>query len=177
MVSPKMTAANKLKPTKNHPSRYNTTTHIGDLYEREAAAYLIDKNYHVLERNYRFKHYQIDLIALNPKGVLVFLEIKYRLEHRHFPLNTTPSAEQQKRIMIAAEQFLALHPNLATARIAQYDVILFSPSPSPKDPPQKTHAKSITTPYKTALNTAKKHFSTKTYDITHIEQAFEHTLS
>ena len=45
--------------------------------EMEAAAWLEGKGLQILERNYRCKKGEIDLIAWE-KGIYVFLEVKYR---------------------------------------------------------------------------------------------------
>lgn len=45
--------------------------------EQQAAAYLIEKGYTILERNYYAGHKEIDLVALEG-GYLVFVEVKYR---------------------------------------------------------------------------------------------------
>lgn len=43
--------------------------------EATAANYLIEKGYRILEKNYRYKRSEIDLIALKEK-LLVFVEVK-----------------------------------------------------------------------------------------------------
>ena len=49
----------------------------GTAYEKKAAAYLKEKGYHILKRNYRCPLGEIDLIA-EENGYLVFIEVKYR---------------------------------------------------------------------------------------------------
>lgn len=49
----------------------------GDRYEAAAAAYLIGKGYRILERNFRLRLGEIDLIA-EDGGTLVFIEVKGR---------------------------------------------------------------------------------------------------
>lgn len=49
----------------------------GALYEEQAAEYLEKKGYHILERNYRCRQGEIDLIAKDG-SYLVFVEVKYR---------------------------------------------------------------------------------------------------
>jgi len=50
---------------------------VGTLYEKRAADYLEKRGYRILERNYRCRKGEIDLIAMDG-GTLVFLEVKYR---------------------------------------------------------------------------------------------------
>ena len=49
----------------------------GKVGEDLAAKFLIDKGYQILERNYRFKRSEIDLIA-RKDNCLVFVEVKLR---------------------------------------------------------------------------------------------------
>lgn len=51
---------------------------VGTFYENLAARYLEDHGVMVLERNYRNKRGEIDLIGLDPDGWLIFVEVKYR---------------------------------------------------------------------------------------------------
>ena len=43
--------------------------------EEAAARYMISKGYHLIERNWRFKHLETDLI-MSRLGLLVFIEVK-----------------------------------------------------------------------------------------------------
>ncbi len=49
----------------------------GSLYEQRAAELLQEKGYEIVERNYRIRQGEIDLIARDGKQ-LVFVEVKYR---------------------------------------------------------------------------------------------------
>ena len=51
----------------------------GSFGEDAACRLLIKEGYKVLERNFRFKHQEIDIIALD-KGTLVFIEVRGRKE-------------------------------------------------------------------------------------------------
>lgn len=50
---------------------------VGVIGENIAEEYLKLRGYEILERNYRVKHFEIDLIAKN-KSCLVFIEVKTR---------------------------------------------------------------------------------------------------
>lgn len=50
---------------------------VGSSYEEIAAAYLIKEGYQILERNYRSRQGEIDIVAKDG-DVLVFIEVKYR---------------------------------------------------------------------------------------------------
>lgn len=75
----------------------------GVKYEEVAARYLEHNGYVILEKNYRCRYGEIDIIA-EQKGSLVFVEIKYRQSDRY----GSPSAavDYRKRRHISAT---ALH--------------------------------------------------------------------
>lgn len=51
---------------------------LGAEYERMAADYLTGQGYRIIERNYRNRFGEIDLIAKDTDGTVVYCEIKYR---------------------------------------------------------------------------------------------------
>ena len=54
------------------------TTLIGNLGEDAACAYLIKQGYRIVERNYKCKIAEIDIVAYDSRGVLCFCEVKTR---------------------------------------------------------------------------------------------------
>ena len=69
------------------------------------------QGYRLLERRYRCRYGEIDLIMQRGE-VRVFVEVKYRSYQRGgeaLPEDTFPSPRQQNRIRRAAEYFLARH--------------------------------------------------------------------
>lgn len=55
-------------------AQHNETGRLG---ETIAANYLAEKGYRVLEKNWRFSRYEVDLICMD-EAVLVFVEVKTR---------------------------------------------------------------------------------------------------
>ncbi|HHH52756.1 MAG TPA: YraN family protein [Bacteroidetes bacterium] len=51
---------------------------IGKKGEEIAVEFLVEKGYLILERNWRFKKAEIDIIAKDKDGTLVFVEVKTR---------------------------------------------------------------------------------------------------
>lgn len=51
---------------------------IGNEGEDLAAAYLESKGYMILERNYHFKHAEVDIVAYDSATCIVFVEVKKR---------------------------------------------------------------------------------------------------
>ena len=81
---------------------------VGTQYEEKAAYYLMENGYHMLDKNFRCKIGEIDLIAKN-EGYLCFIEVKYRSgTTKGFPAEAiTPS--KIRRITRTAEFYLLLH--------------------------------------------------------------------
>ena len=78
---------------------------LGSGGERAAADFLIGRGYHVLERNFRCRGGEVDLIALDG-GVLVFVEVKLRRTlARGAPIEAV-TAVKQARVRRAAQEYL-----------------------------------------------------------------------
>jgi putative endonuclease len=78
---------------------------LGSGGERAAADFLRARGYHILERNFRGRGCEIDLIALDG-GVLVFVEVKARRTlARGAPIEAVTPAKQA-RVRTAAQQYL-----------------------------------------------------------------------
>lgn len=54
----------------------NSHIHTGALGEEVASRYLTSLGFLILDRNVRMKFGEIDIVARDPKGVLVFIEVK-----------------------------------------------------------------------------------------------------
>lgn len=73
----------------------------GTQYEERAAEYLIAQNFQILERNYRIRSGEIDIIARDGT-VLVFIEVKYRKnDESGNPLEAVDIRKQRKIIKVA----------------------------------------------------------------------------
>lgn len=77
----------------------------GTVYEEKAAAYLKDRGYRILEKNYRCPLGEIDLIA-EEDGYLVFIEVKYRRTSRLGTGEEAVNVKKQRRILNAARWYL-----------------------------------------------------------------------
>lgn len=85
----------------------HTTKEIGDFGENAAAEYLADKDYEILKRNYKTNAGEIDIIALSPDDVYVFVEVKARRSTKFGLACEAVDRKRQLRIMRAAQCFLA----------------------------------------------------------------------
>ena len=85
--------------------RRRTSAELGSGGERAAADFLLARGYHVLERNFRCRGGEIDLIALDG-GTLVFVEVKVRRTlARGAPIEAV-TAVKQARVRRAAQEYL-----------------------------------------------------------------------
>jgi putative endonuclease len=74
--------------------------------ESAALTFIKKKGYRILEKNFRSKVGEIDIIA-EQDGVIVFIEVKARTNHEFgHPLNALTPAKQRK-IIQTAQSFLA----------------------------------------------------------------------
>ena len=95
-------------------------TASGNLAEQAAAAFLQARGYHILERKFRCRGGEIDLIALDG-STLVFIEVKLRRTlQRGAPIEAVTPVKQA-RVMRAAQSYLA-YCGRVFARI-RFDVI------------------------------------------------------
>ncbi|HOK38564.1 MAG: YraN family protein [Bacteroidales bacterium] len=78
---------------------------IGTKGEEIALEYLLSKNYKLLEKNWRFKQKEVDLIMMD-KEVLVFVEVKTRSDNFYGNPEDFVNIKKQKFLIAAAEQFI-----------------------------------------------------------------------
>lgn len=78
---------------------------IGESYEKRAVQILEEEDYLVLERNYRSRRGEIDIIARKGK-ILVFLEIKYRKNQNYGLGKEAISPKKMQTIFQVAQQYI-----------------------------------------------------------------------
>src|ERR1044072_9297939 len=96
--------------------------------ESRAAAYLIAKGHRIVARRWRSPVGEIDIVARR-RGTLIFVEGKAR--ERLDAAAGAAIVRQQRRIIAAAEAWLAAHPEDANRDI-RFDVILVAPKSLPR---------------------------------------------
>jgi putative endonuclease len=94
---------------------------LGEEGERVAARFLEARGYRILERNYRTRRGEIDLIAEDGR-VLVFVEVKVRLDDRFGGPAAAITRAKQARIARLAQQYLAWRR--VGDRPCRFDVVL-----------------------------------------------------
>ena len=80
----------------------------GSHYEEVAAAYLKRQGYEILERNYRDRLGEIDIIAMEGR-YLAFVEVKYRKNLKSGYPEEAVSRQKQQRIRHTASYYLYRH--------------------------------------------------------------------
>jgi putative endonuclease len=97
------------------------TRRLGAGYEAAAADYLTGRGYTILERNYRTRGGEIDLIA-EKGGMLVYVEVKFRSGACFGDPLEAVDYRKQKRISRAAAFHYARH-GAGTEKNVRFDVI------------------------------------------------------
>lgn len=78
---------------------------LGILGEQIANDFLKRKGYHILKRNYRFRHLEVDIVAEH-KGYLVFVEVKTRNSDFMAGPEITVTKRKQKAIVKVANAYI-----------------------------------------------------------------------
>jgi putative endonuclease len=95
---------------------------IGNLGEDLAVSFLEGKRYRILERNYRCKGGEVDIVARDPRDKsLVFVEVKARRDLSYGVPQLAVTPFKQRQISKAALTWLAKHRHLDVD--ARFDVI------------------------------------------------------
>jgi putative endonuclease len=101
---------------------------LGLSAESRAAAFLIAKGYRIVARRWKSPVGEIDIVARR-RGTLVFVEVKAR--ERLDDAAEAVIARQQRRIIAAAEAWLAAHPDDVNSDM-RFDVMLVAPKSIPR---------------------------------------------
>jgi putative endonuclease len=87
-------------------SRRESSRQKGDRGENLALRYLAKKGYEALERNYRTRHGEIDLVVRGERA-LVFVEVKLRRGTEFGDPLEAVTLRKQAKVRLMAEQYLA----------------------------------------------------------------------
>ena len=83
----------------------NNKRGIGTRGEDQAVHFLHSNGYEILDRNYRYRRAEIDIIA-RKNNLIIFIEVKKRADNKFGFPESFVSEEQIKRIMVAAEEYV-----------------------------------------------------------------------
>lgn len=82
---------------------------FGDKGEEIAANFLQKKGYNILEKNFLVRQGEIDIVALSPEKILVFVEVKTRRNTAFGTPIEAISPQKAQKIMAAVERYLQKH--------------------------------------------------------------------
>ncbi|WP_210462169.1 YraN family protein [Rufibacter roseolus] len=83
-------------------------TNLGKLGEQAAEAHLTTLGYQVVERNYRYKRAEVDLILVKEK-TLVLVEVKTRSTHQYGFPEEAVSSRKEAMLQLAADYYIEQH--------------------------------------------------------------------
>ena len=92
---------------------------FGKEAERLAQGYLAKKGYEILFTNWRYSHYEIDIIAIK-ENVLHFIEVKARRSSIFGYPEDNVNKQKFQRLVLAGTEFLLQHP---AYKQVQYDIL------------------------------------------------------
>ena len=98
------------------------TRKIGDEGENRACEYLLSKGFAIIERNWRTKGGEIDIIAFK-NDILVFLEVKTLPNGTMDMIQRELNYQKRQRIIKTSKRFLLNHRQYSNSYI-RYDVIV-----------------------------------------------------
>jgi putative endonuclease len=81
---------------------------LGKQGEELAVEFLIEDGYDILERNWRFKHIEVDIIA-RKDNILVIAEVKTRTGNTYGEPYTAVDYRKQRSLIFAAERYIFGH--------------------------------------------------------------------
>ncbi len=101
-------------------SKKMSTKEIGDGAETLAANYLIEKGYQLIQKNYRAKRGEIDLI-MQKDGVTVFVEVKARRNIKFGLPQEAVTKQKQRQIIKTALYYISENDLFETD--SRFDII------------------------------------------------------
>ncbi len=97
----------------------NTNKITGNKGEEIAAAFLEQKGFIILEKNWRFRHWEVDIIAA-ANGILHFIEVKTRHSLLYGYPEESITKEKMNHLKRAATIYHSIHPKW---KRIQFDVV------------------------------------------------------
>ncbi len=95
---------------------------LGSRYEENAARYLSEQGYSILEKNFRCKMGEIDLIGKSD-GYLCFIEVKYRSSSEYGMPSEAVDNRKRRKIVLTALTYMNYH-KLPTDTACRFDIVV-----------------------------------------------------
>lgn len=99
--------------------KMNTNQETGNQGEELAAGQLMERGYTILERNWTYRHWEVDIIA-SLHNRLHFIEVKTRKSIRYGFPEESITREKMNSLKNAAEAYQEAHPEW---KYIQFDVV------------------------------------------------------
>ena len=103
----------------------NARRQVGSVGEAAAAAWYEARGYEIVDRNWRVREGEIDLVA-RYRDTIVFCEVKTRSNDRFGIPVESVTASKQRRLRTLAARWLAAHP--ASRGEVRFDVASVTPA-------------------------------------------------
>ncbi len=95
----------------------------GNDFEQRACLELERAGLTLLARNYTTRHGELDLV-MRDGDTVVFIEVRYRKSASHGDAATSVTASKQAKLILAAQHWLAAHPQHARGA-CRFDVVSY----------------------------------------------------
>ena len=100
-----------------------TTSEVGAAGERFIVKYLEKNGYEILERNYRFRRNEIDIIAKENQNEYIFIEVKTRTSNKYGNPIEAVNKIKQKHIVSASKFYCYIHDLFDSNINIRFDII------------------------------------------------------
>ena len=87
----------------------STTKDLGDRGEDLTADWILSRGCRILDRRWRCRYGELDLVARTPEGTVCFVEVKLRSGSLAGLPREAVGRRKRERLRSAAESYLALH--------------------------------------------------------------------
>ncbi|MBL7107506.1 MAG: YraN family protein [Phycisphaerae bacterium] len=82
---------------------------LGKWGEKQAARYLKKHGYTILEKNFTCKTGELDIVAADFNGIIIFVEVKTRTNENFINAEAAVGYKKRTRMNRAAKYFMAIH--------------------------------------------------------------------
>jgi len=110
------------------PHRQN----LGNYGEILAAEYLTKRGYRLIDRNFKARYGEIDIIAIT-NDILVFVEVKTRIGNKYGTPEEAVTQRKIHEVIVTAQYFALLHPELPKSHRIDVIAIELFPDKTIKD--------------------------------------------
>lgn len=101
------------------------TSLLGAKHEERALSFLLNQGLTLVERNYRSRFGEIDLIMQDTKKCIVFIEVRFRSSEHYGGAAASVDYRKQAKLIKCANQFIA---SRLTDQPMRFDVVAISPA-------------------------------------------------